>query len=279
MTHQDSVKISHSVNDSSTYYATTALKNTSKVGCDSASARVSNQMLFDAPKVSTICYGGKYGTPIPSLPRTENWVFGILFLIFTVLVFSKSVEVIFQASKYFFQVKERISIFTKTTISDLQTRILMIIFPILVFSFYGNLLFSPVGSDFSFLRYLLTFLCTGLFVSIKSLLVDIVGYVFSDKKNVKMYKESYLNVFSFVAVLLFPMLVIRIYSQVNLYFITDTVSLVTCILGGVLIFVKLFQIFSTKTVSTFYILLYLCTLELLPYIGLIRILKLISNFE
>jgi hypothetical protein len=216
---------------------------------------------------------GMVGIPRPTLPSNENWVFVLLLIIFVVLVLSRSISHLVQVSKNFFQVKERISIFNKTTISDLRTRILMISFPILIFSFYIYFFDFHQTNKYELIPFLSIVCIMTLFFVAKHFSMKIVGYVFIDVKNIKMYMDSYFNIVLFTSILLFPLIILRIYATDIMLYASYYLSIAVIVFALLLNIIKLFQIFSQKNVVIFYILLYLCTLEILPVIGLYNLIK------
>lgn len=220
---------------------------------------------------------GFVGIPLPSLPQTDGWIFGILLLLFLLFVLSTSQSpgIIFETIKTFFQVKERSSIFSKKTIVDFRFRFFLILFSIGIFSLYAYLVIQNPSTLFSIEKYGYFLLITTVFLGLKSVLFDIMGYVFLEPKSYKMAKASYFNVFSFIGIAIFPLLILRIYTPYFLNNLPDIISLFICLIGYILIIIKLFQIFFHKTVASFYILLYLCTLEFLPLIALYRVYQLI----
>ena len=216
---------------------------------------------------------GFIGIPHPSLPQTESWVFIILLVLFFLLVYSVSTStgIIAETIKSFFQVKERSSIFSKATVTDFRLRLLLVIFSIGVFSLYIYLLVFKPESQFPIKTYGYFLIITAIFLGIKSLLIDVIGYVFLSPSNKKMAKESYFNIVSILGVSLFIMLILQIYIPREYYNITEIISLVMCLGACILVIIKLFQIFFHKIVASFYILLYLCTLEILPLVILYRV--------
>jgi hypothetical protein len=116
---------------------------------------------------------------------------------------------------------------------------------------------------------------TGLFFGIKSVLFNVIGYVFLTPSSQKLARESYSNIVSVLGVSLFPFLILQIYIPSYLYNAIEIISLIICMAACILVIIKLFQIFFHKIVASFYILLYLCTLEILPSIILYRVYKLI----
>ena len=221
----------------------------SKAGFKTDSASDSVNKLLTKPQVLhtrvIIPPRGFVGVPRPSLPYAESWIFVTFLIVFIVLVVSRAVTVLMQGAKSFFQVKERISIFNKTTISDMRTRLLMVVYPILVLSLYTFLLFHKPSQDYNLINYGYFASLFFLFFVIKYFLITVVGYV------------------------------LRVYGPDFLVHATELISIGICVLSYSLIIFKLFQIFLDKTVVTFYIMLYLCTLEILPVFGMIKLIGLL----
>jgi hypothetical protein len=136
------------------------------------------------------------------------------------------------------------------------------------------MIFNP-ESHFQLKTYGYFLIITSIFLGIKSMLIDVIGFVFLSPSNKKMAKESYFNIISILGVSLFPLLILQIYIPSGYYYITEIISLGMCVGACILVIIKLFQIFFHKIVASFYIMLYLCTLEILPLIILYRVYKLI----
>lgn len=240
-------------------------------------ARVDSLHMADSIRNVIRLTRGFLGTPHPSLPQTENWVFIVLIALFFLLVFSvsRSGSLISETTKNFFQVKERSSIFNKATVNDFQIRLFIIIFAIGVISLCCYYLLHKPGTEFSILKFGIVLAITFAFFGLKSLLIDLLGYIFFDPASIKMAKDSYFNILSLLGLVLFPLLIIHIYIPYNIHNITEIIGLIICVLSYILIIFKLFQIFFHKIVASFYILLYLCTLEFLPLIALYQVYQLI----
>jgi len=220
---------------------------------------------------------GFIGIPHPSLPQTEDWVFIILLVLFFLLVYSitRSSDLISDTIKTFFQIKERSSIFSKAAVNDSRFRFFMIIFAIGVLSFYVYLVMHKSNTPFSIKEFGLFLLVTGLFFGLKLFIFDLIGYVFLTPASLKMAKDGYFNVVSFLGVVLFPLIFLQIYIPDNYTRLIEVVSLIISLTACILIIIKLFQIFYRKILASFYILLYLCTLEFLPLIVLYKVYQLL----
>lgn len=239
---------------------------------------IDSTFMFESVKAVAKFQSGFEGKLLPSLPQTENWVFIAILLLFFLFVFSvsQSSGLILETVRTFFQVKERSSIFSKVTINDFRFRFFLISFSTGVISLYAYVLLHNSSSPFDLREYLYFIVVTSIFFGIKALFIDLICYVFFDPRITKMAKNSYFNIISFLGIALFPLLISYIYMPVYLSNITETISLVICIIGCILIIIKLFQIFLHKTIASFYILLYLCTLEFLPLLALFKVYQLIA---
>jgi len=223
---------------------------------------------LDTLKNITHKFSGFDGIPHPNLPQNESWIFVIIMLLFFVLVFSvsSSKTMLLETIRTFAQAKERSSLFSNATVNDFRFRFFLNIFSIAVLSLYGYLTFYEQSNNLSITAYLSLLVFTLFFFGIKSLLIDFIGFVFLDTTSLKIAKESYFNIISFAGIILFPLLLLHIYAPSSFDYAVDISSLIVCLLVVLLLFFKLFQIFFNKIASSFYILLYLCTLEFIPFL-------------
>ena len=238
-------------------------------------AKVDSVALIDTVKVQVL--HGFEGIAHPSLPSSESWVFGAFLILFLVLVVSmlRGADWLTESIRTFFQVKERSSIFSKATTNGYQSRFLLTCFSIGVFSLYAYYLFYTPAIGFHISGYWLFCVAIGLFLLFKCMMFQLIGYVFLDHTALKLARESYFNVLCYLSMALFPLLIFQIYFPDNLNESTGVLSLIVCVVAAILIIIKLFQIFFRKIVTTFYILLYLCTLEILPLIIMFQVFRII----
>ena len=214
----------------------------------------------------------------PSFPQNEAWVFILLLVLFGMLIFSvtRSYGWLRESVRTFFQVKERSSIFSTATVNDFQSKMILITFSVGVISTYAYIYFKTPESPFTFFIWLKFLLVTGLFFIFKYMMIQVLGFVFLDKMELKLASTSYFNIISYLSILLFPLLIFQVYTTPYVQQITISLSFIVLILAAILVIIKLFQIFLRKIVTTFYILLYLCTLEILPLILLFSVYKLMT---
>ena len=238
--------------------------------------RADSIALADSLRLAKLTRGFE-GIPHPSFPESESWVFGTILFLFLMMVvsFLRSSGWFYESVRTFFQLKDRSSIFSKTTINDFQSRFILILFSVGVLSLYGYILLIPSGKPFEITQYALVLGVTLLFYIFKFLSIEVLGYVFLEKQSLKIARESYFNLLIYLGIVLFPLLIFQIYFPLWLNDYTVYISLVVCVLLFVFLIFKLFQIFFHKSIVSFYLMLYLCTLEILPLIILFQVYRLL----
>ena len=240
-------------------------------------ARVDSLFKLDSLRLALAKPTGFQGTLHPSLPVSESWVFMVLASLFILLIISIANNPVWirESIRTFFQVNERSSYYLKNNSSQFQTRILLFIFNAGVFSMYCLLLYFEPGTGFHISKLILFYAVTVVFLLLKEGISRMLAFVFLDKTSFRLMHESYFNILSYLGITLFPLLTLQIYFPDNLKVYAATAGLILCIMTAILIIIKLFQIFFHKSISFFYILLYLCTLEILPLIILFEVYRLL----
>lgn len=213
----------------------------------------------------------------PLLPQNANWVFCALaaLLLLLIIAFSNASAFIMEDVKSYFHSSERPDLYRKTTLNDFRAQFLLIIFTIGVISLFAQLHLHETSTDFELINYGYLLGITALFFCLKYIVIQLVGFVFLEPKVLSLAKFSYFNIISLLGVFLFPLLLLRIYAPTNLFHFIDIMSAAVCGLAYILITIKSVQLFLHKIVASFYILLYLCTLEFLPLFLLLKAYQLI----
>ena len=137
---------------------------------------------------------------------------------------------------------------------------------------------KPLWDNYTF-SILFFSVATGLIYFLKARIWNILGVIF----NVKMLSKLYIhNMFLYnrnTGFIIFPFVAILPYISENFAHV-----LLFCIIFIFVIFYlirlfSIFQIIHDQNVSVFYFILYLCTLEILPVLILIKICKILSEFN
>ncbi len=221
-------------------------------------------------------------THIPMEVRQENrnWLFGVLILMTILYLYIQNnfynrysqVKRAFLVKRYYSQLVRDGNIF--------KERIVIPIYLIFLMSFslmlYSTLLFLIDISQISFSRfniYLLILL--GLIVSqfIKSMVINLSGELFYSRNETAVYQLDTLLFISFISLFLLPTMWFHTYypSGIILIFIWSIYIIFSIIRLGkaIIVWQKVFTIFK--------LFLYLCTLEVLPIVIIIKVLTILFN--
>ena len=215
---------------------------------------------------------GLVGLPHPSIPSTESWVFITLVILFLLLVVGivRSAGQFFQNIKLFFSKKDPVNLFQSPTVNIAQFQIFITIFTISVFALVVyEMIFASVDK-FEFKTFAVLFGITTGYYLLKHILFDMTGYTLFNGKITKMYKKMYFSLMNVLTVVVFPVLILYTYQPLNWQ---QPLIIITACLAGIFylfLIMKLLQIFYSKPLDLFYILLYLCTLEIIPILVLFR---------
>lgn len=210
-------------------------------------------------------------------PSSADWVFLVLFAQFILLciVFARSYGWVLGTIASFFKVKERESLFSKSTIIDVQSRFILLFFALSVYSFFIIFALLPPTIDFGFKLYGAIIGVSIVFMLFKYLTSLIIGYVFTAAVDTRNAQKGFADAFNLLAVALYPLLLFSFYSDFGDHHYIRILTAIMLAVAYLLFVIKLFQIFYHKIVTSFYILLYLCTLEIVPLIVLFEVYKIV----
>lgn len=251
--------------------STHSFANDSTVFNDSLAASDSARNADALSTTNTIV--GMDGIPHPSLPATESWTFMVIMILFLFLVAGilQSAESFTRNFKSFFSKKDPVKLIESPTSNSAQYQIFITLFSIIVFAFSTYLYLYKMQGNFDIRGFgVLLLVFVGVYL-LKNLLFEVVGNTFFNQHTTRMYKSMYFSMTNVLAILIFPLTILYIYQPVSWQ--TPLIVAVLVLVGMfyIILIIKLFQIFYTKFLVLFYIFLYLCTLEILPILILIRV--------
>lgn len=218
------------------------------------------------------------GLGLPPDAIGQNWIFAtlLILLLLFVLAVNRSHSWMVDAIKNITKVRERGSLFVKTSVHEYQSRWLLILFSTGVISlFYFT---NSISSDAYHLSlFLIGISVLAAWILVKALIIRIIGYVFMSTESLKIAKDNYYNVYSLLGFLLFPLLFLNLYTQLDwLHQASLHTAIILAFIALIFITIKVFQIFYHNILDFFYIMLYLCTLEILPLVGIKELFEFIA---
>jgi hypothetical protein len=217
--------------------------------------------------------GGRYGVagdPIPYTVQHDDVITTLLLLLFVLatIAFSNTRHFVVRQTKNFFSTnREGLTEITETAVEiRFQTFLAFLNCLLLAILFYFYTL-NFIGETFLLdSQYHLIAIFLGLSVAyflIKALLYTMVNNVFFDSKKNRQWMKSFLYITSIEGALLFPLVVIWTYFDISIQNAVIYVIVVFSIVKILQLF-KCFLIFFRQNVVKLQIILYFCTLEIIP---------------
>ena len=215
-------------------------------------------------------YPGESGMSIYQGIQTEIWFTPLLFLLFVSygLVFPRKKKTLFQDMKEFFTLSFRNETFREDFYADnFRSKILLVmagIVNISLFSFFAiNHILPYEAGNFTLILSLLLAV-TFLYVLFKTAMIKLICYVFFDKNLSSTWTKTFYSFILFWGISLIPIVLCLSFGPTT--WITPVVytGLFVYICLSILYLSKITAFFFKDTSSLFYLILYLCSLEILP---------------
>ena len=210
-------------------------------------------------------------------------VTSVLFLCFILVsyVLAHGKKHLEQQFKNFILSKERASLFDDTTASDVRYTLVLILQTCILsgfcvydyFSDHDLILFRMVP------HYLLLSIYigyVGFFFIAKWFFYSFVNWIFFDKVRNIVWLQSYFNIVIGAGFLLFPFVLLIVYFDLSPQIAPYFIGLII-IIAKILLFYKCFSNFFNKLYGAFHLILYFCTLEILPDLVLWKGITLVNN--
>lgn len=209
-----------------------------------------------------------------SFPINEAWVFIILLIFFILLVFlvySSDGNFIRNLRNFVSEKAKSTSIFSVDKLKHRNFSIVLNSFSIGVFSLFIYLLFYSFDKEFNFIDYFFFIITTIGFFLFKIISFKMLGFVFFQKVVTEHIITVYLNLLYVFSIIMYPIIVAYVYLPVFNREVLIVISLLLFLLFVIFLIIKLFQYLFIKTIALFYIILYLCTLEIIPFLVWFRL--------
>ena len=230
--------------------------------------------------------GGRYGVagdPVPYTVQHDDVITSLLLLLFVLatIAFSNSRHFVVRQTKNFFSTnREGMTEITETAVeirfqaflTFLNSLLLSILFYFYTLNFIGETFL--LDSQYHLIAIFLGL--TVVYYLVKTLLYTIVNNVFFDGKKNRQWMKSFLFITSIEGVLLFPLVVVWTFFDISIQNAVFYVVIVISIVKILELF-KCFLIFFRQNVVKLQIILYFCTLEIIPMVLLWGALVFMAN--
>ncbi|MCD8310813.1 MAG: DUF4271 domain-containing protein [Prevotellaceae bacterium] len=222
--------------------------------------------------VSIICTAaaGMEGIPMPYTPRMDDGITAILLGCFflSAYILSRSRKFLQQLAKDFLLHRERPSIFTTSTATDLRYLLLLLLQTCVL----GGIYFFDCSVDKhpallgQCTPFLLLAIYTGgclLYLFAKWLLYTFLGWIFFDKNIVSLWLESYSTLLYYLGFALFPLVLLIVYFNLSLQIVL-VVGLILVLLFKILVFYKWIKLFCDNLHGILLLIVYFWAVEIIP---------------
>ncbi len=217
---------------------------------------------------------GIAGDPVPYSAANDSIVSSMLLACFVLTILSVAFcrdFIIRQAKGFLFLFNGAYDEVKETTVemAFMLYQVLQTSFVVaLIFFFYS---LTYYGETFIFdSLYTLLAVYVGMVVTyflVKAIVYALVNMVFFDSKRNGQWQRSYLFITSFEGLMLFPILLLHAYYDIDMQIVLIYFG-VTLIIVKILTIFKCYVIFFSRNVVKLQIILYFCTLEIVPLLSL-----------
>lgn len=232
---------------------------------------------------NSVWYCPELGDPVPYTLSTDNTLSGVLLVCFILAMFSFSVSrsfIISQIQTFFgasrsMQVKaESISEGRIMPLLLLQTSLLL---GVIFFIIWGHISGAVCNNDAQLVKIAIFFAEFVGYFTIKRFFYSVVNWTFFENEQSRNWTKARLFLNTIEGILLFPLVLLLVYFNLSFH-----IAIIYS--AFVVFFVKILQLyksyiifFSRRTISL-QIILYFCTLEIIPLILLWGVLTLTGNY-
>ena len=224
------------------------------------------------------------GLPLPYLVNHDWMVSVILFACFVLVscILGKERRYLSLQLKGFFNRRERASLFDDATTGDFHYTMLLMFHTCVMYAFciyYSQTIFCPLLFDKCSHIVLLVYFVISVFLLLlfKWGIYQLVNWVFFTKSRCDDWTSAYLNVNVWTGILLLPTVLLLIYSNsdtnIPLYLV-----IIVLVLSKILLLYRGFCNFFPNFYGGLHLILYFCTLEILPDLLVWRGILLVNDY-
>lgn len=210
---------------------------------------------------------------------TSSGLLLFITIIYSYFLFRSKAVVKGSFNSIFKKQRERSSIFeAEITAPEIRFRMLVRILGVVGLSVYAYSFVAGLVPGANNLMALILLVCLAvgivLLLWIKYIIFSLLSYIFFNKKQTAPFTSTYFTIIFGLGVVLLPLVAFQTLVALNFVPWLQIMSIIACIIAVLLVLYKIIQIFWLDYYSIFYIILYLCTLEILPILVGIRIVQL-----
>lgn len=232
----------------------------------------------------TVTGQGYSAVPLPYRLWRDDYVTSALLICFLILVYvlNRTRKQLIQQAKDFFRApREHEGLFaTKTTFETHASLFMVVQLSLLggllsfAYAQYSLDLFLGQVSPYQLLTIYVG--CFLIYFAVRRLLAGFVHWVFFEKTQQKQWKDSYNFLITVESAIFFPLALIFVYFNISIIQAAWVLGILLIILKILLLY-KCYSIFFHNFYCLFHLFAYLCALELMPILALIKSLLIVTD--
>lgn len=238
---------------------------------------------FMHPEVSDSRLGVQEA-PLPYRLRTDDGITAIVLVLFMLMLvlFSKSKKALLkQAKELFNPPREYHNLFNDEPDNQQHSIGVLVCLALLtlslqLFSLNGQESYLITTPVVPYLTLLLNVLIVTVYYLFKKLSYRFVNWIFFDKTKNKKWQETYSFTYAIEGLLLFPLVLLTIYFDLNTLHAWLYIGFVVFLTRIILLY-ETYIIFFPKIHGILHLIVYFCALEITPLLMLCRVLAFINN--
>lgn len=238
---------------------------------------------FMHPEVSASRLGVQEA-PLPYRLRTDDGITAIVLVLFMLMlvIFSKSKKALLkQAKELFNPPREYHNLFNDEPDNQQHSIGVLVCLALLtlslqLFSLNGQESYLITTPVVPYLTLLLNVLIVTVYYLFKKLSYRFVNWIFFDKTKNKKWQETYSFTYAIEGLLLFPLVLLTIYFDLNTLHAWLYIGFVVFLTRIILLY-ETYIIFFPKIHGILHLIVYFCALEITPLLMLCRVLAFINN--
>lgn len=227
-----------------------------------------HRLITHTDSVSSTLREGLYAEKRPTSPAENPWIVGLLILSFAFFAISYR-----QGAKYLrhlfislFKANSRGNLFDETTINENQLRLSLIL---LTFTTEGMALYYSLiapqvtNSNLTLPCMASCIVMCGLYYLLQKVVYRLLGNIFSSRQQTDSFLENFTSVNIFIGLFFTPLILLILFIP-GMSHIAIFICLILYILARGIIIYKGIRFFLPHIYKLHYLILYLCTLEIIP---------------
>lgn len=223
-----------------------------------------------------LSYKEKEGKNLPVMLSGSDGLFAIVLIIFLLFSFSFKEIISFMRENVVlaFSPSKGQKIYDKTITSKERFNLYLLTFScvlILSISFFVVLENSSLVVAKNYAELLITIglfmLALSFFITVKLLVNKLIGYIFEIREDSYIWNSSYLILFSALGATCFIPVLLLIYSRIQ-FDIIVAIVLILFLIVQLSVIVRVVRYFMIQRFSILFLIAYLCTVEIIPYLCL-----------